>query len=102
MIRRSKKLQINTVDKGDTMEELCQIIIRLFHYVQPQDIINGTVRFDQIETELLKKLYYICEQQSDESENERRIQWIQDRISHALHDRRNQSLQEFQFHNTEK
>lgn len=96
MIRRSKKLQINTVDKGDTMEELCQIIIRLFHYVQPQDIINGTVRFDQIETELLKKLYYICEQQSDESENERRIQWIQDRISHALHDRRNQSLQEFQ------
>lgn len=74
------------------MEELCQVIVRLFRYVRPQDIVNGTVRFDRIETELLKKLYYICEQQSDESDNERRIQWVKDQVSLALHDTRNQTV----------
>lgn len=78
------------------MEELCQVIVRLFRYVQPQDIINGTIRYDRIETELLKKLYYICEQKSDESENERRIQWVKDEVAQALHDKRNQSLQKTQ------
>lgn len=76
------------------MDELWNVIIKLFRYVLPDEILSGSILYNDIHLEVLERLSYAYESQSDEAENRKKLRYLKDWLGFDAHEESNSTAHE--------
>lgn len=74
------------------MEELCKVLVWLFRYVSPDEMISSLDKTDKpyarpsyiLSPDIVEKLYYTYDSQSDEADNKRKVAYLSDQTRFML------------------
>lgn len=71
------------------MNDLWNVIIKLFRYVLPDEILKGNIVYNNVQMNVLERLFYAYEVQSEEAENHKKLLYLKERLVFEEHEESN-------------
>lgn len=76
------------------MDELIQVLIKIFHYILPQDIISGEIQYDKLTLKRLEQIVYVSDSERNELEISKSMQFLRDMVNFELHEEMNEEKEQ--------
>lgn len=69
------------------MEELCNALIKIFNNILPGDVIDGKISWNNIPLNILEKIYFAYDTQSEEAEISRKLRYLKGEVEFDIHEK---------------